>query len=72
MAFPPAMSCNLLQNEYAKTLDRSQMERASKCLEALYLLARLPRLERGTLGLEGRCSIHLSYRRPEPNGNVAG
>ena len=26
-------------------------------------MARLPRLERGTLGLEGRCSIHLSYRR---------
>ena len=25
--------------------------------------ARLPRFERGTYGLEGRCSILLSYRR---------
>src|SRR5208283_2370535 len=25
--------------------------------------ARLPRIERGTYGLEGRCSIQLSYRR---------
>jgi hypothetical protein len=26
-------------------------------------MARLPRLERGTYGLEVRCSIQLSYRR---------
>ena len=31
-------------------------------------LARLARLERATLCLEGRCSIHLSYRRTRKNG----
>src|SRR5688572_30732915 len=32
------------------------------------LATRLAGLEPATLGLEGRCSIHLSYRRIEPAG----
>ena len=35
------------------------------CPWTLQKLARPPRLERGTLGLEGRCSIQLSYGREE-------
>jgi hypothetical protein len=38
-------------------------KRNNKLVPALILLARPPRLERGTLCLEGRCSIQLSYGR---------
>ena len=46
-----------------------QLSYTHHCPETLYIkfvsaLARLAGLEPATLGLEGRCSIRLSYRRP--------
>jgi hypothetical protein len=37
--------------------------RPSRLTERIERLVRPPRLERGTPGLEGRCSIQLSYGR---------
>jgi hypothetical protein len=43
--------------------EKHQIAIVSHLSVGLRNVARPPRLERGTPGLEGRCSIHLSYGR---------
>ncbi len=58
------LNCN---HFYQKSPHPTTFSNAVECREIAvkptFNLVRLPGLEPGTLGLEGRCSIRLSYRR---------
>ncbi len=61
-----------MQSELPRESDPrvDEMDFSMSALESGKNLVRLARLERATLCLEGRCSIHLSYRRtPQIGGN---